>query len=107
MKQKMLATEIRSLGQEGRWRRQENYGQRCVRGCRPSQGRIADTRWFIKSRREGLVVGGGVVISRVVVSLFVGDSDVTVELQLGIGGVGGVLVITVVRGESEAGLEKG
>ena len=46
----------------------------------------------------GLVVGRGVVISWVVVSLFVEDNDVTFELQLGIGGVGGVLVRTVVRG---------
>ena len=52
-----------------------------------------------------LVVGGGVVISWVVVSsLFVEDNDVAVELQLGIGGVWGVLVRTVV---SEAGLERG
>ena len=53
----------------------------------------------------GLVVGGGVVISWVVVSsLFVEDNDVTVELQLRIGCVWGVLVRTVV---SEAGWRGG
>ena len=45
---------------------------------------------------EGGRVVGGVVISWVVVWLF--ESDVTVELQVGIGGVGGVLVRTVVGG---------
>ena len=49
--------------------------------------------------KGGLVVGGGVVFRWVVVSsLFVEDNDATVELQLGIGGVGGVLVGTVVGG---------
>ena len=56
---------------------------------------------------EGLVVGGGVVISRVVVSLLVGNNDVTVELQLGIGGVGGGSGKNCCRGESEAGPERG
>ena len=57
MEQKMLGTEIRSPGQEGRWRRQDNYDQRSVRSCRPSQGGITDTCGFIKSRRVWLLVG--------------------------------------------------
>lgn len=43
-----------------------------------------------------LVVGGGVEFGWVVIYLF--EDDVSVELELGIGGVGRVLVRTVVRG---------
>ena len=51
-----------------------------------------------KVEERGLVVRGGVEFSWVVVALFVEDDYASVELQLGIGGVGGVLVRTVVRG---------
>lgn len=54
--------------------------------------------WVHKVEKGGLVVGGGIVFRWVVVSSFVEDNDATVELQLGICGVGGVLVRTVVRG---------
>jgi len=46
----------------------------------------------------GLVVGGGVVFSRVVLYLVVENDYVSVEAEIGIGGTGRVLVRTVIRG---------
>jgi hypothetical protein len=51
-----------------------------------------------KVEEGGLVVGGGVVFRWVVIPLFVEDDYVSVKLEVGIGGVGGVLVRTVIRG---------
>ena len=49
-----------------------------------------------KVEQGGRVVGGGVVFRWVVISLV--DYYVSVEFELGVGGVGGVLVRTVIRG---------
>ena len=43
-------------------------------------------------------IGGGVVFRWVVIYLVAENGDASVELEFGIGGVGGVLVGTVVRG---------
>lgn len=51
-----------------------------------------------KFEEGGLVVRGVVVFRWVVISSLVEDNYVSVELELGIGGVGGVLVGTVIRG---------
>ena len=45
-----------------------------------------------------VIVGRGVVFSWVVISLFVENNDISVELELRIGGIGRVLVRTVVGG---------
>ena len=49
-----------------------------------------------KVKKGGLVVRGGVVFRWVVVWPF--DGYVSFEIEVGIGGVGGVLVRTVIRG---------
>lgn len=51
-----------------------------------------------KVEERGVGIGGGVVFCWVVIRLVAENDDVSVELQLGIGGAGGVLVRTVVRG---------
>ena len=50
-----------------------------------------------KTEKGRLIIGGGVEFGWVVISwLF--EGNVSLELKLGIGGVGGVLVRTVIRG---------
>lgn len=51
-----------------------------------------------KVEERGVIVRRGVVFRWVVISLVVENNDFPVELELGIGSVGGVLVRTVVRG---------
>lgn len=51
-----------------------------------------------KVEKGGLVVGGRVVFGWVVIWWLTEDDDVSVELEFRVGGTGGVLVGTVVRG---------